>query len=69
VKYRGQLSSDQGFHQITWTSEPFKLKGRTVQIKSSAAMTAPSAYRMRWQVAVDGGEFENLGSPWWRKTQ
>jgi hypothetical protein len=67
VRYVGQLSSDQGFHQIAFASEPFRYQGRTLRLKSTASMTAPAAYRVRYQLSIDDGAFENFGAPWWRK--
>lgn len=68
VQYAGQLSSDQGFHQIAYASAPFRYKGKSVQLKSVLSMTAPGAYRARFQLSEDGGPFESFGIPWWRKT-
>jgi len=68
VRYAGQLSSDQGFHQISYTSSPFRYQGKSVQLKTSASLTAPGACRVRFQLSVDDGPFESFGNPWWRKT-
>jgi hypothetical protein len=67
VRHAGQLSSDQGFHQIAYTSSSFRYQGKTVQLKSSSSMTAPAAYRVRFQLSIDDGPFESFGNPWWRK--
>jgi len=63
----GHVSSDQGFHLITFESAPFDYHGKVVQLKSTVSMTAPSAYRLRVQLSVDHGPFESFGSPWRRK--
>jgi len=67
VHYVGQVSSDQGFHQIAYTSQAFRYKEKMLRLKSTAAMTAPAAFRVRYQLSIDNGPFENFGAPWWRK--
>lgn len=66
VHYVGHVSSDQGLYQIAWTGDPFRYKGKRIAFKSAASLSAPTAFRMRLQISVDGEAPTNYGSPWWR---
>jgi hypothetical protein len=66
VHYVGHVSSDQGLYQIAYTSNPFKYKGKTLKLTSASSLSAPTAFRMRVQLAVDNQPSTSYGSPWWR---
>lgn len=66
VHYVGHVSSDQGLYQIAWTGDPFRYKGKRIALKSAASLSAPTAFRVRMQISVDGQPATNYGSPWWR---
>ena len=66
VHYVGHVSSDQGLYQIAWTGDPFRYKGKRIALNSAASLSAPTAFRVRMQISVDGQPATNYGSPWWR---
>ena len=64
----GPLAGDAGgWNHINWESAPFTVNGAAVRLKGATHMYSPNAYRVRMQISVDGGEFTNLGSPWFRR--
>ena len=68
VHQAGHVSTDTGIYLIAFASDGFTFRGKTVRLKSTASVTAPTAYSIRIQMSLDDGEFENLGNPRWRKS-
>ena len=69
-KQAGTIGGDLGgIFTIYFESEPFKAGGKSVRLKHAMRLTSPVAYRVSTTVAVDGGEYSNYGTPWWRKDQ
>lgn len=66
VRHVGHVSSDSGLYQIAYVSNPFKYKGKTLKLTSAASLSAPTAFRMRVQLAVGDEPPTSFGSPWWR---
>lgn len=63
----GRIATDQGFYLINFESAPFIYKAQTLRIKTVASLTGPVAYRLRVQLSVDGGPYQSIGNPWWRR--
>lgn len=67
-KQSGTVGGDLGgFFNIYFESEPFTANGKAVRLKHGMRLTSPLAYRVSTTIAVDGGAYTNLGTPWWRK--
>ena len=64
----GHVSSDTGIYLISYASDRFTFHGKVVRLKSTASVTAPTAYSVRIQISLDDSDFENLGNPRWRKS-
>jgi hypothetical protein len=56
-----------GIYYILYESEPFTAGGRTIRLKEAVRLLSPFNYRVSTTVSVDGGDFTNYGTPWWRK--
>jgi hypothetical protein len=68
VLMTGTVGADLGgAFTIYYESAPFTYAGKQLRLKLTKTMTSPVFYRVRAQLATDGGPFINLGQPWWRK--
>lgn len=67
---KGTVGGDLGgIYTIYFEGVPFTANGKSVQLRQMMRLTAPLAYRLSTTIAVDGGEFRNYGTPWWRKVE
>jgi len=56
-----------GYYTIFWEASPIVKNGKTIRLKGKTLMLSPANYRVQMQISVDGGPWQNLGSPWYRK--
>jgi hypothetical protein len=56
-----------GYYTIFWEAAPIVKNGKTVKLKGKTLMLSPANYRVQMQISVDGGPWQNFGSPWYRK--
>ena len=63
----GRIGSEAHQYAIYYESAPFTLKGKTIRLKKTITLTSPGSYRVSARISVDGGPYENYGSPWYRK--
>jgi hypothetical protein len=67
-KQKGTIGGDLGgFYTIYFEGEPVVVSGTSVRVRHMMRLTAPLAYRVSTTVSVNGGDFKNYGTPWWRK--
>jgi hypothetical protein len=48
---------------------PFEHKGSRIQLRGRYYLTSPFAYRVTTEIAVDRGEYRNLGTIWYTKDE
>ena len=66
---KGTVGGDLGgIYTIYFESDPFTASGKSVRVKNMMRLTAPLAYRVSTTVSVEGSDFKNFGTPWWRKS-
>ena len=64
----GPIGGDLGgYYTIFWESTPIVRNGKTIKLKGKTLLLSPANYRVQMQISVDGGPWQNLGSPWFRK--
>jgi hypothetical protein len=64
----GPIGGDLGgYYTIFWESAPIKKDGKTIKLKGKTLMLSPANYRLQVEISVDGGPYQNYGSPWFRK--
>lgn len=56
-----------GIFNIHFDSAPFTVNGKSVRVRHVLHLLSPLNYRVASSISVDGGQFTNLGTPWWRK--
>jgi hypothetical protein len=56
-----------GIYNIHFDSAPFTVNGKSVRVRHVLHLLSPLNYRVASSISVDGGQFSNLGTPWWRK--
>jgi hypothetical protein len=64
----GPIGGDLGgYYTIFWETAPIKRNGHTIKLKGKTLMLSPANYRLQVEISVDGGPYQSLGSPWFRK--
>ena len=64
----GTMGGDLGgYVTIYYESAPFTLNGKVLRMKTTTQLLSPEHYRMKAQLAVDGGPFASVGNPWWKR--
>ena len=64
----GSIGGDLGgYYTIYFESNPFTYNGHTIRLRTTTMLVSPVNYKVRAMISVDGGQFVNFGSPWWRK--
>lgn len=56
-----------GYFNMYFESAPFTYKGKTLRLRNGLRLLSPVQYRNVVTLSVDGGPFQNMSDPWWKK--
>jgi hypothetical protein len=56
-----------GYFNMYFESAPFTYQGHTLRIRNGLRLLSPAQYRNVVTLSVDGGPFQNMSDPWWKK--